>query len=254
LLLAFPHEREQKDYGNHLYGPAHVIPWVFIGLGFVRAFFVPKNSCPNVHKPSDLSLVTYPVMECFSTVQGEGAFAGHAAYFIRLAGCDVGCTWCDVKPSWDRNAHPLITVGDLVDRALAHPTRIVVVTGGEPLMHALSPLTRTLRMEGFRTHLETSGAYPLSGEWHHICLSPKKFKPALPEVLDVADELKVVVNHKHDLVWAQTHAGRVRPNCQLYLQPEWEKREAMMPLIVDHVIANPQWQVSLQTHKYLNIP
>jgi 7-carboxy-7-deazaguanine synthase len=195
-----------------------------------------------------------PVMERFSTVQGEGAYSGQAAYFIRLGGCDVGCTWCDVKDSWEAGRHPLVHIDDLVAEALGQRARIAVITGGEPLMHDLGPLTKALRTAGFRTHLETSGAHPLSGEWHHICLSPKKFKPALPDVFAAADELKVITFNKHDLTWCDEQAARVRPSCALYLQPEWDQREKMMPLVVEKVKADPRWRISLQTHKYLNIP
>ena len=195
-----------------------------------------------------------PVMEAFGTVQGEGAFTGQAAWFIRLGGCDVGCTWCDVKESWDAAAHPVRSVDDLVAEALEQPARIAVITGGEPAMHELGPLTHALRAAGFRTHIETSGAHPLSGEWHWICFSPKKFRAPLPEIYDRADELKVIVYNRHDLDWAGEHAARVRPGCLLYLQPEWDRREVVMPLITAQVQARPQWRVSLQTHKYLGIP
>lgn len=195
-----------------------------------------------------------PVMEEFYTLQGEGLFSGQAAYFIRLAGCDVGCAWCDVKESWDAEAHPRRTVEQLVANAAQHPGRIAVITGGEPLMHDLSALTSSLRAAGFRTHLETSGAHPFSGEWHHVCLSPKKFKSALPEAYQRADELKVIVFNKHDLLWADEQAAHAGPNCIRYLQPEWSKREAMMPLITERIKTDPRWRVSLQTHKYLNIP
>ncbi|MBK8497550.1 MAG: radical SAM protein [Flavobacteriales bacterium] len=198
--------------------------------------------------------VALPVMEAFYTIQGEGVYTGHAAYFIRLGGCDVGCTWCDVQESWGADAHPKSSVEDIVVDAAKHPARIAVVTGGEPLMHDLGPLTTALRKVGFRTNIETSGAHPFSGEWHHVCLSPKKFKPALPEAFDRADELKVIVFNKHDLLWAEEQAGKVRDGCTLILQPEWSKREAMMPLIVEHVKAHPRWRISLQTHKYLDIP
>lgn len=193
-------------------------------------------------------------MESFSTVQGEGAYAGHAAFFIRLGGCDVGCTWCDVKESWDGSKHPLRSIDDLVNEALSFPARVAVITGGEPLMHDLGQLTSALRSAGFRTHLETSGAHPLSGAWHHICLSPKKFKPALSEVFAAAHELKVIAFNKNDLVWCDEQAARVGPECALFLQPEWDKRDAMMPLIVAKVKADPRWRISLQTHKYLQIP
>ena len=193
-------------------------------------------------------------MEAFYTLQGEGVYAGQAAYFIRLGGCDVGCTWCDVKESWDAAAHPLLTVQAIVAEAIRHPARIAVITGGEPAMHDLGPLTSALRSAGFRTHIETSGTHPLSGTWHHICFSPKKFKNPLPAIYATANELKVIVFNKHDLEWALAHAEQPAPDCALLLQPEWSKREAMMPLIVDFVKDHPRWRVSLQTHKYLNIP
>lgn len=195
-----------------------------------------------------------PVMESFYTLQGEGAFTGQASYFIRLGGCDVGCVWCDVKDSWEEDRHPVRPVEELVKEASTHPGRIAVITGGEPLLHDLGPLTAALRQAGFRTHIETSGSSPMSGEWHWICLSPKKFKPALPEAFERAHELKVVVFNKHDLAWAEEQAARVPPDCLLYLQPEWSKRDAMMPLIVEHVRSVPRWRISLQTHKYLDIP
>lgn len=195
-----------------------------------------------------------PVMERFYTIQGEGHFSGHAAYFIRLAGCDVGCVWCDVKESWDADAHPVISIKELVDDALQYPGRIVVITGGEPLMYDLTELTKQLKAAGFRTHIETSGAHPLTGNWDWICLSPKKFKKALPDVPQHAHELKVIVYNKSDFAWGAEYADLVDPACKLYLQPEWSVREKMMPLIVDHVKEHPEWQVSLQTHKYLNIP
>ena len=193
-------------------------------------------------------------MERFYTLQGEGAYTGQAAYFIRLGGCDVGCVWCDVKESWDATAHPQVPVERLVRDAAAHPGRIVVVTGGEPLMHDLSALTTELHAAGLRTHIETSGSSPLSGDWDWICLSPKKFKAALPAVFEKAHELKVVVFNKHDLKWAEEQAARVGPDCIRYLQPEWSKRDTVMPLITEHVKAHPGWRVSLQTHKYLDIP
>ena len=193
-------------------------------------------------------------MEAFYTIQGEGAFTGHASYFIRLGGCDVGCSWCDVKESWDMEAHPQRSVENLVSEALQHPARIAVITGGEPLMHDLTELSKTLRSAGFRTHIETSGTHPITGEWDHICFSPKKFKAPLEEIFDRAHELKVIVFNKHDLQWAQEHAAKVNPGCKLFLQPEWEKRDKVMPMLVDFVKQHPQWQISLQTHKYLDIP
>lgn len=196
----------------------------------------------------------YPVMEAFYTLQGEGAYTGQAAYFIRLGGCDVGCTWCDVKESWDATQHPQRTVSELLKEADVHPGRLLVITGGEPLMHDLGPLTDAFREAGFRTHIETSGSSRLSGEWDWICLSPKKLKAALPESFEAAHELKVIVFNAHDLKWAEEQAAGTSRNCQLFLQPEWSKREAMMPLITQYVMAHPRWRVSLQTHKVLGIP
>jgi organic radical activating enzyme len=193
-------------------------------------------------------------MEAFYTVQGEGSYAGHAAYFIRLGGCDVGCTWCDVKESWDVEAHPRVPIEAIVAEAAKYPARIAVVTGGEPLLHDLTALTMALRAAGFRTHLESSGSSPLSGDWHHICFSPKKFKAPMPGFHQVAHELKVVVFNKHDLTWADEHAALVGAECACFLQPEWDKRDIMAPLIVEKVKAMPRWRISLQTHKYLKIP
>jgi organic radical activating enzyme len=193
-------------------------------------------------------------MEAFYTVQGEGVHAGKAAYFIRLAGCDVGCHWCDVKESWEEEKHPVLSVDEIVAIAKQYPARIAVITGGEPLMHNLDLLTEKLHESDFNTHIETSGAHPFSGSFDWVCLSPKKFKNPLPEIYQRADELKVIVYNKHDFQWAQEQAAHVRPECALLLQPEWSKRALAMPLIVDFVKANPQWRVCLQTHKYLDIP
>lgn len=196
-----------------------------------------------------------PVMEAFYTLQGEGYHQGSAAYFIRLGGCDVGCHWCDVKESWDAARHPRLSLEAILQQAVdAGPGRLAVITGGEPLMHPLDPLTETLRQAGFRTHLETSGAHPLSGTWDWICLSPKKFKEPLPEVLAAAHEFKVVVYHPSDLKWMMQFLPALRPDCKLYLQPEWSKAEQISPLLVDFIKENPAWQLSLQTHKFLNIP
>ncbi|MEO6834172.1 MAG: 7-carboxy-7-deazaguanine synthase QueE, partial [Chitinophagaceae bacterium] len=175
----------------------------------------------------DLSSVSYPVMEHFYTLQGEGMYTGQAAYFIRLGGCDVGCVWCDVKDSWDVNAHPLMTVKEIVAAAKAHPGRIAVITGGEPAMHNLEALTHELKAAGFRTHLETSGSSQLSGNLDFITLSPKKFKAPIPEALACADELKVIVFHKSDFDFALEQAANVSEDCVLFLQPEWSKAEQM---------------------------
>ena len=193
-------------------------------------------------------------MEAFYTLQGEGAHTGKAAYFIRLGGCDVGCVWCDVKDSWDATKHPLKSVEEIVAGALQFPGRMIVITGGEPLMHNLGPLTDALHAEGLIINIETSGSHPLSGRLDWICLSPKKFKAPLPEVLPHAHELKVVVFHKSDLQWAEEYAAQVGPQCKLFLQPEWDKREQMTPLIIDYIHEHPEWTLSLQTHKYIGVP
>lgn len=197
--------------------------------------------------------VMLPLMEAFYTIQGEGFHTGKAAYFIRVGGCDVGCHWCDVKESWNAELHPPTPVGPIVEQA-ARYSDTIVVTGGEPLTWNMGPLTAALRARGMKIHIETSGAYPLSGHWDWICLSPKKAKLPLDEVYARADELKVIVYNKHDFAFAEQQAGQVRPGCHLFLQPEWSVREKVTPLIVDYVMQNPKWQVSLQTHKYLNIP
>ena len=195
-----------------------------------------------------------PVMEQFYTIQGEGAHQGRAAYFIRLGGCDVGCVWCDVKDSWDATKHPRLSVSELVTAATAYPGRLTVITGGEPLMHDCTALTHNLRQAGFATHIETSGAWPLSGQWDWICLSPKKFKAPLPGILPHASELKVVIYHKSDFDWAEQWAAKVSPQCQLFLQPEFGKSKTITPLIIDYIKDHPQWQFSLQLHKYINVP
>jgi organic radical activating enzyme len=195
-----------------------------------------------------------PVMEHFYTIQGEGLHQGKAAYFIRLGGCDVGCSWCDVKDSWDASKHPRMEIADIVSVAAAHPGKIVVITGGEPLMYDLGPLTRALRTAGLRTHIETSGAHPLTGKWDWICLSPKKFKLPVEGFHEHADELKIIVYNKHDLQWAEQHAALVGSSCHLLLQPEWSKEKKMLPLMVDYVKAHPKWRISLQTHKYMDVP
>ena len=193
-------------------------------------------------------------MEAFYTLQGEGYHQGKAAYFIRLGGCDVGCVWCDVKESWDANAHPLKTINEIVDEAKKFRGKLVVVTGGEPLMHDLTELTNALHKAGFQTNIETSGSSPLSGDWDWICLSPKKFKEPLPEILPKAHELKVVVFNRSDFDWAEKYAALVSQGCKLYLQPEWDKASIVTPMIIDYIKSNPQWELSLQIHKYINVP
>ena len=202
--------------------------------------------------PADGSLL--PLMEEFYTIQGEGFHSGKAAYFIRLGGCDVGCHWCDVKESWNAELHPLTSANEIVKNAEKYPGKAVVVTGGEPLIYNLDYLTAELQKRGIKTFIETSGAYPLSGNWDWICLSPKKFKAPRLDISPMAGELKIIVFNKSDFAWAEEHARFVSENCKLYLQPEWSKSAEMTPLIIDYVMQNPKWEISLQTHKYLNIP
>jgi len=199
-------------------------------------------------------IAVLPVMEHFYTLQGEGRFTGQASYFIRLGGCDVGCVWCDVKESWDASKHPQIPINEIVASVVASGTQIAVITGGEPMMHNLDALTAMLKSKGIRTHVETSGAHPLSGTWDWICLSPKKFKAPLDEMIAAANELKTVIYNKTDFAWAEQYAAKVSKDCLLYLQPEWSKSAEMNPLIIDHVKENPKWILSLQTHKFLDIP
>ena len=201
-------------------------------------------------------------MEHFYTLQGEGYHQGKAAYFIRLGGCDVGCVWCDVKDSWDAAKHPQYSLQEIVNMAVAGSAEnkldrsdvLVVVTGGEPLMHNLDALTSALKQEGFQTNIETSGSSDLSGYWDWICLSPKKFKAPLPSVIEKADELKVVIFNKSDFEWAEKYAALVKPGCRLYLQPEWDKAAIVTPMIIDYIKQHPQWRISVQIHKYINVP
>ena len=202
----------------------------------------------------DVFTNTLPVMEAFYTIQGEGFHQGKAAYFIRLAGCDVGCFWCDVKESWDADKHRQRSIEQIIHYVCETPARIAVVTGGEPLMHNLEGLTTSLKNKNINTHIETSGAYPLSGSWDWICVSPKKFKAPLPSVLEKANELKVIIYNQADFDWAEKYAAQVPSTCKLYLQPEWSKVNIMTPLIVDYIKANPRWELSLQIHKYINVP
>ena len=193
-------------------------------------------------------------MEHFYTLQGEGFHQGKAAYFIRLGGCDVGCVWCDVKESWDATKHPQLNVESLKFKVKETPAEIVVITGGEPLMYNLDELTNELRSSGLKTHIETSGAYPLSGSWDWICVSPKKFKVPLPEIFPLAHELKVVVFNNSDFDWAEKNAALVSTDCKLYLQPEWDNAAKMTPLTINYIKAHPEWELSLQIHKYINVP
>jgi 7-carboxy-7-deazaguanine synthase len=200
------------------------------------------------------TITSLPIMEAFYTLQGEGFHQGKAAYFIRLAGCDVGCFWCDVKESWDENLYPLQSIEEIVLKAKKNPARLAVITGGEPTLYNLEQLTSSLQKEGFSTNIETSGSSPLTGTWDWICLSPKKFKPPLPEIFLKANELKIIVFNRSDFAWAEKYAAEVSSECKLYLQPEWSKSEIVTPWIVDYIKENPQWQLSLQIHKYINVP
>ncbi len=203
-----------------------------------------------------------PVMEHFYTIQGEGFHQGRAAYFIRLGGCDVGCVWCDVKESWDAENHPKLSVNEIIQIIEENQNQIngknakpiIVITGGEPLMHNLDELTSGLNQKGYQTNIETSGSHPLSGRWNWICLSPKKFKSPLPEILPIANELKIVIYNQSDFKWAEKYASLVHKDCKLYLQPEWEKSNIMMPLIIDYIHQHPEWELSLQIHKYIQVP
>ncbi len=194
-----------------------------------------------------------PLMEEFYTIQGEGAYTGTAAYFIRIGGCDVGCHWCDVKESWNAKLHPPTHADIIVENAKKY-AETVVITGGEPLMWSLDYITEQLKNQDIKTHIETSGAYDFSGTWDWFCLSPKKTKLPLDRAYEEADELKIIIHNMSDFKFAEEQAAKVNSKSLLFLQPEWSKREKMIPLIIDYVMNNPKWKVSLQTHKYLNIP
>jgi len=194
-----------------------------------------------------------PLMEAFRTVQGEGAHTGRPSFFMRIGGCDVGCHWCDVKESWDATKHPVTPLEVLFGLPSAND-RTVVITGGEPLMWDMGPLTEGLRARGFNVHLETSGAYPVTGTWDWVCLSPKKTKAPLPEWYALANELKVIVYNDHDFAWAEEHAARCAPSVERFLQPEWSRRDAQLPKITDYLAQHPEWRLGLQTHKYIGMP
>lgn len=198
-------------------------------------------------------MIDFPVMEYFYSIQGEGVYTGQPAFFVRLGGCDVGCVWCDVKDSWDADKHPKKSIEFLVHEAKKHPSRILILTGGEPAMYDLSLITQAFKKEGFRVHIETSGAYELVGDFDWVTFSPKKFKAPIAIAAIQADELKVVVLNKSDIAWAEDHQKMVPDTCKLYLQPEWDKREITEKIIFDYVLKNPNWFMSLQTHKYLGV-
>ena len=194
------------------------------------------------------------LMEAFYTIQGEGYYSGKAAYFLRIGGCDVGCHWCDVKESWNADLHPPTSITDILKGIAQYPVDTVVITGGEPLMWNLDKLTASLKLEGLKVHLETSGAYPYSGDFDWVCMSPKKMQAPLPAIKPITSELKVIVNNKHDFVWAEQQREGLTNDCKLYLQAEWSKREKIIPMIIDFVKENKDWTISLQSHKYMNIP
>jgi 7-carboxy-7-deazaguanine synthase len=207
-------------------------------------------SSPTIDKEG----IMLPLMEEFYTIQGEGYNTGKPAYFIRIGGCDVGCHWCDVKESWDAGLHPPTHADLIVETALKYPAKAVVVTGGEPSMYQLKYLTSQLKKQNISTYIETSGAYPLTGSWDWICLSPKKNIPPQEAIYGMAHELKIIVYNKHDFIWAEQNASKVSDSCKLYLQPEWSKSSEVLPFIIDYVMDHPQWNISLQTHKFMNIP
>jgi organic radical activating enzyme len=193
-------------------------------------------------------------MEKFFTIQGEGSYTGKAAYFIRIAGCDVGCVWCDVKESWERHEHQETSISELIEAAKASNCNFVVITGGEPAMYDLTNLIAGLKTEGIYCAIETSGCYPLKGAIDWYCFSPKKFKLPCEEAYNKADELKIVINHPSDFAWAEEHAKKVKEDCSLYLQAEWSKSDKILPQIIDYIKSNPRWRISLQTHKFMQIP
>tara|TARA_B110000008_G_C16747757_1_gene475306 strand:- start:31 stop:663 length:633 start_codon:yes stop_codon:yes gene_type:complete len=195
-----------------------------------------------------------PLMEAFYTLQGEGYFSGKAAYFLRIGGCDVGCHWCDVEESWNADLHPATTIANIIRGIDKYTVDTVVITGGEPLMWNLDKLTTALKENNFKVHLETSGAYPFSGDFDWICLSPKKMQKPLDAIKPITNELKVIVNNKYDLIWAEEQRKGLAKACKLYLQPEWSKRHVVTPMIIDFIKENKHWTISLQSHKYMNIP
>lgn len=195
-----------------------------------------------------------PLVEDFYTIQGEGFHSGKPAYFIRLGGCDVGCSWCDAKYTWNPLSHPLVATDEIVERAASFEAQAIVITGGEPLLYPLDYLTQRLHAHGLEIFLETSGSHPLSGEFDWICLSPKRKQPPLAEAFAAASELKVIIETEEDLRWAEECAAKVGERCMLFMQPEWSRSEQMTPTIVEYVKAHPQWNISIQIHKFMHIP
>lgn len=198
--------------------------------------------------------IKLPVIEKFYSIQGEGFHTGKAAYFIRIAGCDIGCNWCDTKFSWNNQSEWLVSVNEIVENAAKFPAKAVVITGGEPLSYNLDDLCENLKNNGISTFLETSGVYPLSGKWDWICLSPKKQNPPLSEIYNKADELKVIIQSSNDFLWAEENALLVKPESKLFLQPEWSHFSKIIDKVVEYVKANPKWNISIQAHKFMRIP
>jgi len=195
-----------------------------------------------------------PLMEAFYTIQGEGFHSGLPSYFVRIGGCDVGCHWCDVKESWNAKLHPPVPTDEIIENVLSCKAKVVVVTGGEPMNYNMSYFTKIIKEKGFQTHLETSGSSLMTGDWDWVCLSPKRNKIPLQSSLDLADELKVIIENENDFEWAEKNAALVGENCKLFLQPEWSKSKQIMHTIVDYALENPKWKVSIQSHKYMRIP
>jgi 7-carboxy-7-deazaguanine synthase len=248
----------QPNATCHSRKPMAVAFWGLRLIADILSFFKMTKKQTDINFSSKVSSLKstglLPVMEHFYTIQGEGFHQGSAAYFIRLGGCDVGCPWCDVKESWAFEGHPMMTVEQIVEEVKKTHTDVAVITGGEPLLHHLQELTTALKNEKIGTHLETSGSSPLSGQWDWICISPKKFKKPLDDLLKAAHELKVVVFNKSDFDWAKKHATLVSQDCKLYLQPEWSKADKMMPMIIEYIKSHPKWKLSLQIHKFINVP
>jgi 7-carboxy-7-deazaguanine synthase len=213
-----------------------------------------SGSTAVLNSPVDSKMNSYPLMEHYFTIQGEGYNTGKACYFLRLGGCDVGCVWCDVKESWDAASHPVVSVEEMIGFVKTAKAARVVITGGEPLMYDLNELTKGLKEASMKTLLETSGAYPLTGSWDWICVSPKKFKAPLDDVLAKAHELKIIVYNKSDFDWAETYKSKVSSSCKLFLQPEYSVLNKILPQIIDYVKLHPEWTISLQTHKVMQIP
>lgn len=193
-------------------------------------------------------------METFYSIQGEAFHFGKAAWFIRLGGCDVGCHWCDVKESWNKNLHPVLSTNTIINQLQESGAPIAIVTGGEPTMHNLDDLSAEIQKIGVKTHLETAGVHPITGKWDWICFSPKKFKKPLAEIYQKADEIKIIVVNKHDLKWAEEHAKLLPKSCKLFLQPEWDQRDSIIPIILNYIRENPRWRMTLQMHKYIGVP